>query len=237
MNRFKHGMLVACVVSMLAAAPPSGAQMAVVDFSAIMQLIQQVQTLQQVLANARNQLLQAQQALQSMTGSRGMQSLLGNVVRNYLPTSWTQISGSSQSLSTAYPALTASFLALVNGNAVLSSQALAALSPTDQQRITAARNTAAMNQAIARGALSNASGRFAEIQSLISTIGLTNDQKSVLELQARISAELAMLQNEQTKLQTLNQTLQADAAAAREQMQEQVVASHGQFSSRFQPAP
>jgi type IV secretion system protein VirB5 len=234
---FKQRALLAFAASMLAVATPSHAQVAVVDYAAIVNIIQEVKTMQQVLANAGSQLLQAQQAFQTITGNRGMQLLLGNVVRNYLPTSLPPLNGALQSLSTSYPTLAAGVVALTRNNAVLSSHMLAALSPADQQRIAAARNMVAINQSLARDALSNASGRFADLQGLISSIGSANDQKAILELQARISAEQGMLQNEQTKLQSLYQALQADTSAAREQLQEQVIAGHGQFASRFQPAP
>ena len=62
------------------------------------------------------------------------------------------------------------------------------------------------------------------------------DQKGVLDLQARIAAEQGMLQNEQTKLQCSTRRALAqelgDAQRAREQV---IVATHGQFASRFQP--
>ncbi len=228
--------LVCCALSALVAAP-ARAQLAVIDVPALANIIQEVQTTQQVLAAARSQLDQAQQALQTMTGNRGMQLLLGSVVRNYLPTSWSPLNGVPQGLSTSNPALATSVLSLVSGNAVLSPQSLAALSPADQRRIVSARNMAATNQALSRDALSNSSGRFSDLQSLISTIGSASDQKGILDLHARISAEQGMLQNEQTKLQILFQAQQADAAAAREQLQEQVIAGHGQFASRFQPTP
>jgi type IV secretion system protein VirB5 len=237
MIRISQCALVACAITLLTVTTSSRAQMSVVDFPALANIIQEVNSTQQVLANAQNQLLQAQQTLQTMTGNRGMQLLLSGVARNYLPTSWAPINGAPQGLYVGYPALAASALALVSGNAVLSSQTLGNLSPADQQRIITARNTAAMNQALSREAVSNTSGRFANLQSLISTIGSANDQKGILELHARIGAEQGMLQNEQTKLQSLFQALQADSAAAHEQLQEQVVAGHGQFASRFQPSP
>ena len=236
MIRILQIAFISCAFYAIAAAP-ARAQMAVIDVPALANIIQEVQTTQQVLTAARSQLDQAQQALQAMTGSRGMQQLLGSVVRNYLPTTWSPLNGAPQALNASYPALATSVLTLVNGNAVLSSQSLAALSPADQQRIVSARNMAATNQALSRDALSNSSSRFSDLQSLIGTIGVASDQKGILDLHARISAEQGLLQNEQTKLQSLFQVQQADAAAAREQMQEQVVAGHGQFASRFQPTP
>ena len=228
-------LLVAAAITL--AAPGSYGQMAVVDVSAITQLVTQVQTLQQMLNNARHQLVQAQQALQSMTGSRGMQSLLPGVVRNYLPSDWGQLAGSLQTLSAGYPALGTSVNALLGANAVLSTTQLAALSAQDQQRIAAVRNLAAIGQAMSRSSLANAGGRFADLQSLIATIGAAGDQKAVLDLQARIAAEQGMLQNEQTKLQSLFQALQAEQSALQQQQREAIVAGHGTFATRFQPTP
>ncbi|HTD74558.1 MAG TPA: type IV secretion system protein, partial [Steroidobacteraceae bacterium] len=63
------------------------------------------------------------------------------------------------------------------------------------------------------------------------------DQKGILDLQARINAELGMLQNEQTKLQILNQSTEAQAAALDQQARERVIDGHGRFEARFQPVP
>ena len=94
-----------------------------------------------------------------------------------------------------------------------------------------------MQQALAHEALANASNRFAAIQSLISAISTAADQKAILDLQARISAELGMLQNEQTKNQVLYQATQAQESAIRQQGLERVVEAHGNFETRFQPLP
>jgi type IV secretion system protein VirB5 len=94
-----------------------------------------------------------------------------------------------------------------------------------------------LQQALAQEALANASGRFSSIQSLIAAISTASDQKAILDLQARIGAELGMLQNEQNKLQILHQATQAQDAVNRQQEREQIIAGHGRFESRFQPAP
>jgi len=56
--------------------PQARAQFAVIDVSAIRQLVQEVQQMQQALQTAQNQLNQAQREYQSITGLRGMQNLL-----------------------------------------------------------------------------------------------------------------------------------------------------------------
>jgi type IV secretion system protein VirB5 len=236
MQSLKVRMLAVCSVASLAAAPAAWAQWAVVDAPAIVQLIQEVQTTAQQLQTARAQLLQAQQALQTMTGNRGMQQLLSGTVRNYLPSNWTQVTGALQG-SGGFNALSADIQSIVSANTVLPPQRLATLSPGGQQLIQNSRQWSAMQQALSHQALSNASNRFAAIQTLIAAISSATDQKGILDLQARISAELGMLQNEQTKLQILNQATQAQESSLRQQGREQVIDGHGPFVARFQPVP
>ena len=206
-----------CLVASLIIAPAARAQWAVVDAPAIVQLIQEVQTMQQQLATARQQLQSAQQALQAMTGDRGMEGLLSGTPRNYLPSNWAQVTSAVQGQGAGgYAGLAADVQRAVAANAVLSPQFLATLSPADQRQIQTARQWSAMQQALAHEALANASARFASIQSLIAAISTAGDQKAILDLQARISAELGMLQNEQTKNQVLYQATQAQEAAMRQ---------------------
>jgi type IV secretion system protein VirB5 len=220
----------------LAAAPAARAQWAVVDVGAINQLIQEVKTMSQQLITAEAQLQQAKNTLQSMSGGRGMQTLLSGTNRNYLPTSSGQLTSAMQG-SGSYPGLTLDVRNAVNANAVLTPTQLAALSPADQQQITAARQVAALRQALAQEALANSSSRFAAVQSLISAIGTATDQKGILDLQARITAELGMLQNEQTKLQVLSQAGDALTAANAQRNLELSIAEQGRFETRFQPTP
>ena len=236
MRSLKIRMVAVCFIASLAVTPAAWAQWAVVDAPAIVQLIQEVQTTAQQLQTARAQLLQAQQALQTMTGDRGMEQLLGGTVRNYLPSNWTQVTGALQG-SGGFSALSADVQSIVTANTVLSPQRLATLSPGGQQLIQNSRQWSAMQQALSHQALSNASNRFAAIQTLIAAISSATDQKGILDLQARISAELGMLQNEQTKLQVLNQATQAQESSLRQLGREQVIDGHGPFVARFQPVP
>jgi type IV secretion system protein VirB5 len=222
----------------IAAAPAAHAQWAVVDARAIAQLIQQVQTLQQQLNTARATLQSSQLALQAITGGRGMEQLLSGTTRNYLPADWTQIASLAQGQRLAgYAGLSLAVQQSVAANAVLTPQRLATLSPGEQQQIQAARQWNALQQAIAQQALAHLSARFAALQELIAAISSAKDQKAILDLQARIGAELAMLQNDQTKLQTLFQAAEAQDSVLRQQARELAIAEQGQFATRFQPVP
>jgi type IV secretion system protein VirB5 len=230
-------LAVVCLVASMPIAPAARAQWSVIDVPAIVQLIQEVQTMQHQLATARAQLQSAQQTLQGMTGDRGMERLLSGTNRNYLPSNWTQVTSATNGQSSGYTALSADVQSAMAANAVLSPQRLATLSPADQQQIQAARQGSALQQALAHEALANASSRFTAIQSLIAAISTAPDQKAILDLQARISAELGMLQNEQTKLQVLYQATQAQESTLRQQARERAIDEHGRFETRFQPAP
>jgi type IV secretion system protein VirB5 len=228
-----RSMLAILMVSM-AWISTARAQWAVVDVPATVQLIQEVENMEQMIATARNQLDQAKQALSTMTGDRGMEWLLSGTVRNYLPSTWSQVTTAAAG---GNGGLAADVQNNIAANSVLTPQRLATLSPGAQQLIQAARQWGAMRQSISHAALANSSSRFSSLQTLISQIGSASDQKATLDLQARINAELGMLQNEQTKLQQLNQATLSQESILRQQALEMSIAGSGRFETRFQPTP
>ena len=215
-NRASIIALVA-ILALMGMSQRAQAQWAVVDVGAIAQMIQQLAKMEQQIQTAESQLAQAQAQYQSMTGARGMQNLLSGVNRNYLVSDYNQLSS----------ALAPGIQGHIAMNAVLTPAQVAALSPSEQQQLTNARTNSALLQTASQQAYSNASARFASIQQLINAIPTANDQKAILELQARISAEHGMLQNESTKLNVLYQAAQAQEWARRQSASEQVVASVG----------
>lgn len=218
----RNGMVALMVAAVLGgvAAGPAQAAMAVIDVSAIRQLVQQVTTLREQLAAARDQLRQAQQAYASMTGTRGMERLASGIARNYLPPDWAALSDVLADTSAAYGALARELAALERGNAVLTNTELAALSPELRASVEESRRAAAASQVLTREALQATSRRFSTVQSLIDAIGTATDPKAVMDLSARIQAEQAMLANEQTKLATLHQALAAEHAVRLQQARE-----------------
>jgi type IV secretion system protein VirB5 len=227
----RYLMAFAATLASLGLCPASKAQFAVIDVGAIIQLVQQVATLKQQLQTAQSTLANAQQQFQAMVGNRGMQNLVSGVNRNYLPSNWTQLIGAVGQTGGAYQALSAGIQSLMIANAVLTPQQIASLSPAEQSQLQAARQSAALLQATSRQALDNTSTRFASLQQLISAIPSAADQKGALDLQARIQAEQAMLQNESTKMAVLHQTLEAQEWARKQSAREQVIAGVGSLRS------
>ncbi len=213
------------------------AQIPVTDVGAIAQLISELETLEQQLQVARQELAQAQSEYQAMTGVRGMERLLAGTVRNYLPPTWPDIRGAATGASSPFPDLASAIQGALNANAVLSDAQLASFAPADRQELEADRQSAALQQVLAQQALAVTSDRFASLQQLIDAIPTATDAKAVLDLQARIGAEQTLLQNEQSKLALLKQAAQADVLANQVRAREQALAAQGNFATRFQPTP
>ncbi len=229
MRHLKRALpMMACLVG-LAVAPPSNAQWAVVDVGAITQLIQEISYWKQQIQAMSSQLNQLQSTYNAMTGNRGMQNLLPITpqTRNYLPTNWQGLIATLNGLSGSYGALSAQLNSTLSANAILTPAQLSRLSPQEQAQLQSSRNSAALMQATSQQALQASSQRFTSLQQLINAIPTATDQKGALDLQARIAAEQAMLQNEQTKIQTLNQALQADERARQQRAQELSISNLG----------
>jgi type IV secretion system protein VirB5 len=217
MRRITSTIAIMLLLGIVSVPRNAQAQFAVIDVASIAQLLQQLQQMQQALQVAQNTLGQAQQAYQSISGLRGMQNLLSDINRNYLPSDFSQLSS----------ALATPLQAQMGSNAVLTASQVAALSPAQQQLLTAARTNAALLQVATQQAYSTTSSRFASVQQLISAIATATDQKGILELQARIQAEQGMLQTDSTKLNLLYQAAQAQELARRQTTREQAVAGVG----------
>jgi type IV secretion system protein VirB5 len=227
MPKIQLSIALSLVVALLGVCPQAKAQWAVVDVGAIAQLIQQYETLKQQLTTAESQLSQAQAQYQSITGGRGMQNLLNGTNRNYLPSDWSQIVAAINQTGNGLNPLAANIQSSVRANAVLTPQQMATFSPAERTQLQSARNSAAILQAISQQALITTSSRFASLQQLINTIGTASDEKSILDLQARIQAEQVMLQNENTKLGILYQAAQAQEWARKQATREQSIADAG----------
>lgn len=217
MSRTSSVLALSALLFLAGLSRPAHAQWAVIDVGAIAQLVRQVATLEQQLQNAEQQLGQAREQYRSMTGGRGMQNLLAGTQRNYLPASWDQLGS----------ALAVPMRSTVNANAVLGPAQVAALSPSERQHLSAARTNAALLAVAAQEAYATTSRRFDAIQQLIAAIPSAQDQKGILDLQARIEAEQGMLTNESTKLAVLYQAAQAQQWAREQSAREQVVADVG----------
>lgn len=211
---------VALLLPLFAFCAPASAQFAVIDVAAITQLINQLRMLEA-------QLTQAQAEFAAITGGRGMEGLLAGTVRNYLPPNWAELQQVMLGVSGGYGALAGELQGLIDHNAVLTPDQVAALGPEERDQLEASRRSAALLQTLTREALASTSARFDALQTLIDAIGGAVDQKAILDLQGRVQSEQVMLQNEQSKLQTLYQVAQAEEWSRRQRAREQAIVGVG----------
>ena len=138
------------------------------------QYIQMIEQYQQLVATYK-----------SLNGARGMERLVNNpLIRKYLPDDYANI------LSQGY------------GNW----QQLRRLldDPIGTKNLhRRARDQLAVDEAMVQEAYRQASKRIRDIQVLLDTLRYTNDAKDIADLQGRIQAEQAMIQNENVKLAML----------------------------------
>jgi len=200
------------------AASPASAGMPVIDVANLAQAIQQVLSWGQQLQGMTQQyttLVQSYEQLQStynsLTGPRGMQNLLPVSLanRNYLPVTYSQMTGVINGTSTAYPALSGQVQASIQTNAILSTQGVTGLSPQAQQFVLQSRQAAATLSMLSQQTQANASNNFSNVQTLISALGATQDTKASADLSGRIQSEQVMTQTNQIKTDALYQSVQA----------------------------
>jgi type IV secretion system protein VirB5 len=205
----------------------------VIDVAAIAQLIQQVRYWQQQIAGMNNQLQQLQTTYASLTGTRGMDSLLpmSNAQRNYLPPNYAALMSTINGNSVGYAGLSRQVQSAMATNAVLSNAQLDKMTPEMRQAVQDARRATALISSMSQMAYQNTSQRFAALQQLITAIRSAGDMKAMQDLQGRVSAEQAMLQNEQTKLQSAYQMAQADQWTQQQRMRERSAADVGSVNS------
>jgi P-type DNA transfer protein VirB5 len=226
------------LVSMLVLMPANETRaqgIPVIDIAAVLQLMQQVQYWMRQIQLMKTQLDQLQQTYAAVTGPRGMQNLLANSTRNYLPPDWNEMIGVLNNNSVTYSGLATQARAVMDANAILSRTQLSSLSPEQRQIVEQGRKSVAMMQVMSRAAYQSTSQRFAAIQQLINAIAGAADVKAIQDLQGRIAAEQAMLQNEQTKLQVLSQAAQAEQWAQQQRVREESLTAVGNYRKANHP--
>jgi type IV secretion system protein VirB5 len=188
----------------------------VIDIANLIQTIQQVVNDITKIENQVEQIQQLHGQLNSITGARNLGAILNNpALQNYVPANAYTLVNNVDTAGDA--GLTATARALRNASMVYNCL----------DRIGAARTSCQASLAqpyqqkgMLQDAMRSASGRLAQITSLMAQINATGDQKAVLEIQARIGAENAMLTHELSQIQMLQAMADSEERIARSQDRE-----------------
>lgn len=209
----KHLARLITAAALTAAVGSANAGIPVIDVANLAQAVEQViawgqQNAQMVeqINQMRNQYTQLQSTYNSMTGNRGLGTLLNGAVdqaaRRYLPVDGTQIGQLSSGVA-GFGALHAT----INGYkaSVTSLPTTWFTGGTTAANALASRvNSLATQRAVGEAAYTSNAQRTADLENMISTIGTANDPKAIAEINARITAQQALIANESTRLQALS---------------------------------
>lgn len=197
---------------------PVHAQIPTTDIAGLIQAIQQVQALKDQLEAMQQQLSNQRQLYNSLNGSRGIGNLLNNPqLRDSLPPNWQNVYTSV--MAGGYSGLTDTAKLIRDTNKIYDCPTSL---PEDQlKRCNREMHKTAQDKAFANDAYEASQRRLDNIQGLMGQINNASDQKAILDLQARIQTENAMIQNEQTKLQMFKMMSEAEDRLIAQQKHEQ----------------
>ncbi len=188
----------------------------VIDIANLVQTIQQVINDITKIENQVEQIEQLRGQLNSITGARSLGTILNNsALQNYVPANAFNVVNDVNTSGDA--GLTATAQTLRSARMVYN-----CLDRTGSARTAcqASLSQPYQQKALLQDAMRSASGRLAQITSLMGQINATGDQKAVLEIQARIGAENAMLSHELSQIQMLQGMADSEERIARSQDRE-----------------
>jgi len=203
--------LVAAILVTTGARGAHASGIPVIDVANLVQTVQQVMNDITEINNQVQQIVQMQAQLSSINGMRNLGTVFNSsALSNYVPArAYLQLNALG---SSGYAGLGATGKALrdarmvyncldMNGGARFSCQA--ALAQPYQHK------------GMLQDAMAAAAGRLQQIQLLMGQINATSDQKSILEIQARIGAENALLAHETSQIHMLQGMAESEDRIAR----------------------
>ena len=183
----------------------------VIDVANLIQTIQQVLNDVTKIENQVQQITALQSQLNSINGMRNLGNVFNNpALQNYVPAqAYTAVNAVDAS---GYSGLTSTGKSLRDAGMIYNCLDLTGTAQTSCQATLAQPY---QQKGLLQDAMQAASGRLTQISSLMSQIDATDDQKSVLEIQARIGAENAMLQHEMSQVHMLSGMADSEERIAR----------------------
>jgi type IV secretion system protein VirB5 len=196
------------------AGPATASGIPVIDVANLEQAVQQLIHWQKQIKAMRDQFEQAEKQYSSLTGVRGFgQVLMNPALQSYLP-----------------PDLAKTYSAVMRGDLSTAAKGLRkeAQIYNCEDRTGASRtqcqaylNKPFEEKAAALQAYDTATAKLQQINGLMDQIQRTTDPKGIAELQARLSGEALVLQNETNRLQIYAQLAQVQMQLMQQQNREQ----------------
>lgn len=207
----RAALAAAALAATLAGGPARAQGIPVIDVANLVQTIQQVINDITAIQNQVFQITQLQQQLQSLNGIRNLGQVLNNpLLRNYVPADAHTLLNAVQ--TAGYGGLNSTARALRDVAMVYNCMDLTG---DARHRCQAELARPYQHKGLLQDAMTVAAGRLTQINGLMDQINLTTDQKAVQEIQARISAENALLAHEVSQVQMLQGMADSEERIAR----------------------
>jgi type IV secretion system protein VirB5 len=211
------------------------AQVIVYDPTTFAKMLQQAQTALSQLKQAEQQVTQGQQLLTSLNQISNVNSiatvLSSPALRSFMPDPSLYVSASAGDL-TALGGIGTNAQSIRNANQLYTAPAGDAAGAD----LMAAGNRAALNLATAEAVGQAAATRLTGLQQLQSQLDTAPNARAVMDLQARVEAEHAMIANDQMRLSGLAMTQAAQAQVQTQRDQERAAAASQARLSLYQSA-
>ena len=215
-KRLKVAAAAFLVAGTLSAGSARAQGIPVIDIANLIQTILQVLNDVTEIENQVQQITQLGDQLKSINGMRNLGNILNNpMLKNYVPAeAYTYLNAVNTS---GYSGLNATAKSLRDAGMVYNCMDLAGAARTNCQ---AALAQPYQQKGLLQDAMKSAAGRLTQINSLMDQINGTSDQKAVLEIQARIGAENALLAHEVSQVQMLQGMADSEERIARSRERE-----------------
>jgi type IV secretion system protein VirB5 len=204
-----RSLILAGAAALTLCAPAAHAQMAVYDAAGYTKWIQQAQTALGQLRQAETQVQQGAQLLQSLNQGSNVgaiaQTLESPALRQLLP-GVSALTAAAQGDLAGLGAIGTQAAAIRSANRLYTPPAGDAVGAD----LEAAGMRAATNMALGQAVANGGQQRLTGLQTLQQAIDAAPNARAVLDLQARATAEQAMIANDQMRLQGLAMTQAAE---------------------------
>jgi type IV secretion system protein VirB5 len=208
----------------LAMSGPADAQMAVFDSASYGKLVMEAQTALRQLQQLQQQVQQGQQLLTSLnqiSNVNGLATMLSQpALRSFLPDASLFVSAAQGNFA-SLGSIGSAAQAIRNADQLYTA-------PTGDPAgaaLMAAGNRAALNLATGEAVVQAGASRLTGLEQLQAGLNTAANARAVLDLQARLEAEQAMIANDQMRIQGLAMAQAAQAQIQTQQDQERAAAA------------
>lgn len=224
--------LAAAALLASAAVSPATAQTLVYDPTAVGKLVQQYENALQQLDQLKAQVAQGKALYDHFNTASSVNSIAAELaspaLRAFLPDADKYVAAAKGDLS-ALGSLGTAATSIRSANRIYTPP------PSDPagQDLEAAGNRAARDLAMGQQVATVSASRLQGLQQLQSAIGTATDARAVMDLQARLQAEQAMITNDQVRLQGLAMAQSAEDRVQQQRDRERAAKAHAEAQAAF----